>query len=91
LVGSTTGDLGRNITAMQAWIKVRGVINGRFKPLLILDPRQATKLKEADAQQVMRAAGDAYPDYSWKLVETTTPNKYIVRGRISRVKVARST
>lgn len=66
---------------MPAWIKIEGDINKKYKPLLIFDSQEATRLKEHDAQQVTRSAADEYPNYLWRSVPIGGfPNWYVVEG-----------
>ncbi len=72
---------------MPAWIKIDGDINGKYKPLLVLDSQEATRLKEADAQQVTRSASDEYPKYRWRSVPIGGfPDWYVVEGSEKRKK-----
>jgi hypothetical protein len=65
---------------MPAWIKIEGDINKKYKPLLTFDSQEATRLKEADAQQVTRSASDEYPNYLWKSVRILGFDERIVEG-----------
>jgi hypothetical protein len=65
---------------MLAWIKIEGDINKKYKPLLTFDSQEATRLKEADAQQVTRSATDEYPKYRWRSVRIMGFDECIVEG-----------
>jgi hypothetical protein len=66
---------------MPAWIKIEGDINGKYRPLLVPDSQEATRLKEGDAQQVTRSATDSHPNYLWRSVPIGGfPAWYVVEG-----------
>jgi hypothetical protein len=62
------------------WIKIEGDINKAYKPFIVLSSEEATRLSEADAQQVTRSASDEYPNYRWKSVRIMGFEDCIVEG-----------
>jgi len=69
---------------MLAWIKIEGDINATYRPLLALNSEEATRLKEADAQQVTRSAATEHPNYRWRSVRVMGFDYYIVEGSEKR-------
>jgi len=66
---------------MPVWIKIEGDINAAYKPILIYNSEDATRLSEANAQQVMRSTTDEYPAYKWRTVSIGGfPDWRIVEG-----------
>jgi hypothetical protein len=66
---------------MPPWIKIDGDLGQKFRPLVVNDSQEATRLKDGDAQQVMRAATDEYPAHAWKVVPIGGfPDYFVVEG-----------
>jgi hypothetical protein len=66
---------------MPPWIKIEGDINSRYQPTLVRLSEEATRLSEANAQQVTRSASDEYPAYRWKAVTIMGfPDSFVVEG-----------
>lgn len=65
---------------MPVWIKIEGDINKAYRPFLVLSSEDATRLSEANAQQVTRSATDEYPKYLWRSVRMMGFDECIVEG-----------
>jgi hypothetical protein len=64
-----------------AWIQIEGNISTAFRPLLVLSSEKATRLIEADVQQVTLSASISYPNYIWAPVRIMGFDSYVVEGR----------
>lgn len=62
------------------WIQIEGDINTSYKPLIVLSSEEATRLSEANAQQVARSASDEHPTYKWRPVRIMGFDECIVEG-----------
>lgn len=61
---------------MQAWIKIEGEM-----PVLTLHIGEASLFfSEADARKEIRAAQNAYSNFTWKIALHQRANRYILQG-----------
>jgi hypothetical protein len=51
-----------------------------FPAMIVFDRKQASEIKECNAQEVMRGAERDYPAYTWEMVKVPSRNLFVVEG-----------
>jgi hypothetical protein len=62
------------------WIRVDGDINGKYAPVMVWSSEEATRLSEANAQQVAESSFISFPEYAWRPVRIMGFDECIVEG-----------
>jgi hypothetical protein len=66
--------------SMPEHIKIEGDLNANYRPLMALSSEEATRMSEANAQQVTHSATAEYPIFSWRVVRIMGFSECIVEG-----------
>ena len=62
------------------WLRIAEIELAPWKVDLVHSRIEATVFSSGDVQQAMRGANLKFPMYSWKQVQESSPDRFIVQG-----------
>lgn len=66
---------------MYAWIKAEDdavPVSGPYG--IVLDPKEASNMSEANAREILKYANRDFPEYRWDVVPGSTTVEFLVQG-----------